>query len=130
MGDQGMRGREGEREQTYWIYDNVPSRIVHQHLGHGFSGFPRSQHANLHGILTDVLDADLYLSRHELWRHVVDIIDGRGVLGGQCRGGCHCVAPMSSDGLLVRLQAAVLTVFQVSAILQAVQCSPTKQDIV
>lgn len=103
-----------ERKETYRVHDNVLGGVVRQYFRHGVRRLLGSQHANLHGILADILHADIDLPRYELRRNVVDIVHGGSILGRQSRCGGHGVASMSGNGLLVRFQAAGSDLVKVS----------------
>lgn len=119
-----------ERKETYRVHDNILGGVVCQYFRHGVRRLLGTQHANLHGILANILHADIDLPRHELRRNVVDIMHSGSILSRQRRGGGHGVASMSGNGLLVRFQAAGSDFVKVSLTFQTRITIPPEDPVI
>lgn len=58
---------------------------------------------------TDVLDTEIDLFLYEGGGDLVDVLDAEGVLGGQGRGGGHCVAFVGRDHFLISFETTAIS---------------------
>lgn len=66
-----------------------------------------ARQTSLDDVDADVVEAGVELLLQELGRDLVDGVDALGVLGRQGGRGCHGIAAVGGDDLLVRLETPV-----------------------